>query len=154
MKVMVLGAGTMGSGIAQVFAQAGHDVVLRDLEMSRVEAGLKAVARNLGRAVAKGALTEEAKAEILGRIAPATELQAGADAALVVEAAVEDMAMMERPFSRLVTRTSDGICSVRWAAVNSLVSNTSPLAVRLPLKPGPYHEATPVSVCSYFSSGT
>lgn len=120
MKVMVLGAGTMGSGIAQVFAQAGHDVVLRDLEMSRVEAGLKAVARNLGRAVAKGALTEEAKAEVLGRIAPATELQAGADAALVVEAAVEDMAVKTKVFAEL-----DALCGPDAI----LATNTSSLSI-------------------------
>jgi 3-hydroxybutyryl-CoA dehydrogenase len=120
MKIMVLGAGTMGSGIAQAFAQAGHGVVLRDLDASRVEAGMKTVAKSLGRAVVKGALTEEAKAEILGRITPATELQAGAEAALVVEAAVEDMAIKKRIFAEL-----DALCGPEAI----LATNTSSLSV-------------------------
>ena len=120
MKIMVLGAGTMGSGIAQAFAQAGHGVVLRDLDASRVEAGMKTVAKSLGRAVVKGALTEEAKAEILGRITPATELQAGAEAALVVEAAVEDMAIKKRIFAEL-----DALCGPETI----LATNTSSLSV-------------------------
>jgi 3-hydroxybutyryl-CoA dehydrogenase len=120
MKIMVLGAGTMGSGIAQAFAQAGHGVVLRDLDASRVEAGMKTVAKSLGRAVVKGALTEEAKAEILGRITPATELQAGSEAALVVEAAVEDMAIKKRIFAEL-----DALCGPETI----LATNTSSLSV-------------------------
>ena len=120
MKIMVLGAGTMGSGIAQAFAQAGHDVVLRDVDMDRAAAGLKVVGKNLGRAVAKGTLTEEAKAGILARIKPVTELQEGADAALVVEAAVEDMAIKKRIFAEL-----DALCGPETI----LATNTSSLSI-------------------------
>lgn len=120
MKIMVLGAGTMGSGIAQTFAQAGHAVVLRDVDMDRVAAGVKVVGKNLGRAVTKGALSEDEKAGILARIKPATELQEGADADLVVEAAVEDMAIKKRIFAEL-----DALCGPETI----LATNTSSLSI-------------------------
>ncbi len=101
MKIMVLGAGTMGSGIAQVAAQAGHLVILRDLDRAYVDKGLATIAKNLEKAVAKGNLAESAKAETLARITPTTELEAGRDADLVIEAAVENLDIKKKIFAEL-----------------------------------------------------
>ena len=67
-KVMVIGAGQMGSGIAQVCAQAGFDVVLNDMKQEFFERGIGVISKNLSRDVEKGRKTEEEKATILGRI--------------------------------------------------------------------------------------
>jgi 3-hydroxybutyryl-CoA dehydrogenase len=86
----VLGAGTMGHGIAQVLAQAGYTVVLRDIDQERVDAGLAKVGGNLDGAVERGKLEAAQKEEILGRITGETDLgKAVADAALIVEAVPE-----------------------------------------------------------------
>jgi len=120
MKVMVLGAGTMGSGIAQTFAQAGHQVILRDLEQTYAEKGVKTIAKNLDRAVSKGTMTEEAKNGILALVTATTELNLAADVDLVVEAAVENMAIKKKIFAEL-----DSICKPEAI----LASNTSSLSI-------------------------
>ena len=73
-KVMVIGAGQMGGGIAQVSAQAGYDVVQYDINMDLVNKGLALIDKNLARDVAKGKRTEDEKAAILGRIKPSMSL--------------------------------------------------------------------------------
>ncbi len=89
-RVSVIGAGTMGNGIAHVFAQLGSQVTLIDVSQPALDRALATVAKNLDRMVAKGSLTEEDKAATLGRIATATDLATGVAAAdLVVEAATE-----------------------------------------------------------------
>jgi len=89
-RVSVIGAGTMGNGIAHVFAQWGSQVTLIDVSQSALDRALATVAKNLDRMVAKGSVTEEDKAATLGRIATATDLATGVAAAdLVVEAATE-----------------------------------------------------------------
>jgi len=88
----VLGAGTMGHGIAHVAALAGFEVVLRDLEADRVAAGLAKILENLQKGVEKGKLTEEARAAAVGRLRGETALENalfGAD--VVIEAIVEDV---------------------------------------------------------------
>jgi len=120
MKVMVLGAGTMGAGIAQTFAQSGHRVILRDLEMAYAEKGLAGIAKNLDRAVTKGTMTAEAKAEIVGMSTAATDINLAKDVDLVVEAAVENMAIKKKIFAEL-----DAIC--KPSAI--LASNTSSLSI-------------------------
>ncbi len=91
MNVTVIGAGTMGNGIAHVFAQGGHAVTLVDLDQSRLDAARATIDQNLGRQVKKEKLTAEDAEETLGRIALETDLAAGVKAAdLVVEAATEN----------------------------------------------------------------
>ncbi|WP_366922254.1 3-hydroxybutyryl-CoA dehydrogenase [Metallumcola ferriviriculae] len=119
-KVMVLGAGTMGSGIAQVVAAAGNEVVLRDISQEFVDGGLGRIDKNLARAVKKGKLTPEQKDEITGRIKGSTELQDAADADLVIEAIVENMSIKSKVFGEL-----DGI--VPDSCI--LASNTSALSI-------------------------
>ncbi len=91
MNVTVIGAGTMGNGIAHVFAQGGHAVTLVDLDQSRLDAARATIDQNLGRQVKKEKLTADDAAETLGRIALETDLTAGVKKAdLVVEAATEN----------------------------------------------------------------
>jgi len=87
--VAVLGAGTMGNGIAHVFARAGYSVILRDLEQRFLERGLESVAKNLDREIKKGKLAETERAAVLSRISLATEMSAIANAQFVVEAVPE-----------------------------------------------------------------
>jgi len=89
-KVAVVGAGTMGNGIAHVFAQHGWDVALVDLEPEALERSLKTIATNIERLVKKGAGSREEGAETLARITPSTKLEAAKDADIVVEAATEN----------------------------------------------------------------
>ena len=91
MNVSVIGGGTMGNGIAHVFAQHGHAVTLIDLDQDRLDAALGTIGKNLDRQVKKELLTEEEKAETLGRITTGTSVTDGVTGAdLVVEAATEN----------------------------------------------------------------
>lgn len=119
-KVCVLGAGTMGAGIAQAFAAKGFDVVLRDIKDEFVERGIKGIDKNLSRSVTKGKITEEAKTEILTRITGTVDLNQAADCDLVVEAAVENMKIKQEIFKEL-----DNICKPETI----LASNTSSLSI-------------------------
>ena len=120
-KVCVLGAGIMGSGIAQVVAAAGFEVSIRDIEDRFVEKGLTTIKFHLDRAVEKEKIkTKEAKA-ILGRIKGTTDLrEAPAKSDLVIEAVVEDMRVKKEVFAEL-----DAIC--KPDAI--LASNTSGLSI-------------------------
>jgi 3-hydroxybutyryl-CoA dehydrogenase len=119
-KIMVVGAGQMGGGIAQVCAQAGFEVVLRDIEESLVEKGLAVIAGNLQRSVDKGKISEEEKVAITGRIKGALDLKFGADADIVIEAIVEKIEIKKELFREL-----DQICPSNTV----LASNTSSLPI-------------------------
>lgn len=100
-KIMVIGAGQMGGGIAQVSAQAGYDTVQYDINMDLVNKGLAIVEKNLTRDVSKGKKSEEDKAAILGRIKPSIKLEDAADCDLVIEAIVENFDIKKQVFSQL-----------------------------------------------------
>ncbi|MEY4013735.1 MAG: 3-hydroxybutyryl-CoA dehydrogenase [Pseudomonadota bacterium] len=85
----VIGAGTMGNGIAQAFACAGRSVVLQDIQASALEKAIQTIGNSLDRLIKKGSLTEVQKQEALGRIQTATNVQALGEVELVVEAATE-----------------------------------------------------------------
>lgn len=119
-KVMVLGAGTMGSGIAQVVAQAGYEVVIRDIEKSFVDKGLSSIEKNLARLVERGKLPAEKKAEIEGRITGCVDLIDGKDADLVIEAIIEDLELKKKVYQELDEK-------VKPDAI--LASNTSSLSI-------------------------
>jgi 3-hydroxybutyryl-CoA dehydrogenase len=89
--VAVLGAGTMGNGIAHVFARAGYGVILRDVEQRFLDRGMETIAKNLDREVKKGKLTEAEKPEVLGRLKPVTDFAAIAAADFIVEAVPEKL---------------------------------------------------------------
>ena len=89
-RIMVVGAGFMGSGIAQVMAAAGYDVVLMDIADGFVRKGVAAIEKNLAGSVAKGKLAEADKTATLGRIIATTELTPARDCDLVIEAIIEN----------------------------------------------------------------
>ncbi len=127
-RVGVVGAGTMGSGIAQVAAQSGFDVVLVDISSAALAKGLATIAKSLERLVAKGKLTPEASAAAQAKLASAGELEALAGCDLVVEAVVEKFDVKRQVLSALdkvlpahailATNTSS-ISITRLAAVTS-----------------------------------
>jgi 3-hydroxybutyryl-CoA dehydrogenase len=120
MRVAVLGAGTMGNGIAQVFAQHGHDVVLRDLDQAILDRARGQIDKSLARLAEKGKIGPEDRAAALGRIAATTDLAAASDADLVVEAVVENLEVKQRIFQELDRLT-------RPEAI--LASNTSAISI-------------------------
>src|SRR6202011_3228314 len=89
--VGVLGAGTMGNGIAHVFARAGYHVILRDVEKRFLDHGIETISKNLDREVKKGKITEGDKPGIVARLKPATDVVALAPADFVVEAVPEQL---------------------------------------------------------------
>lgn len=119
-KIMVIGAGQMGGGIAQVCAQSGYPVVLRDIEDRFVERGMGIITKNLQRNVDKGRMTEEEKNAVLGRFKGTTDLKDGADSDIVIEAAIENMEIKADLFREL-----DEMCPPHTI----LASNTSSLPI-------------------------
>lgn len=119
-RIAVIGAGTMGNGIAQVFAGQGNDVTLIDVQQAALDKGLETIKGSLARVVKKGTLTEADAAATLGRVKPASDLAAAKDAALVVEAASENPAVKFSIFEKL-----DGIC----APGTILATNTSSISI-------------------------
>jgi 3-hydroxybutyryl-CoA dehydrogenase len=99
--IMVIGAGQMGSGIAQVCAQGGYDVFLNDLKPEFVERGLAGIKKNLNRQVDKGRMTAEQLDAVVGRITASTDLQDAGKVDLVIEAAVENMDIKAKIFAQL-----------------------------------------------------
>lgn len=98
-NITVIGGGTMGNGIAHVFAQHGFEVTLVDVAAAALDKALATIAKNLDRQVAKGTLTEDDKVATLRRIHPMTDLKEGvAGADLVVEAATENVALKLKIF--------------------------------------------------------
>jgi 3-hydroxybutyryl-CoA dehydrogenase len=104
-KVGVVGCGLMGSGIAQVAAQAGFPTVVREVSAELVEKGLRGIEKNLARLVEKGSLTEAAKNEIQGRLKGTTRLEDLKDCDVIVEAIVEQLPAKRELFGAL-----DAIC--------------------------------------------
>ena len=119
-KIAVLGAGIMGAGIAQVAAQAGYAVILRDLQMSLVKDGLQTIEDNLDRFIKKGKLEPAEKQTIITRIHGTIDLAELNDVDLVIEAVVENMAVKRQIFAEL-----DNICP----AHTILATNTSSLSI-------------------------
>ena len=119
-KIFVLGAGTMGAGIVQAFAQKGFEVIVRDIKDEFVDRGLAGIQKNVEKLAAKGKITEEDKDAILSRVSGTTDLNLAADCDLVVEAAVENMKIKREIFAQL-----DEICKPETI----LASNTSSLSI-------------------------
>ncbi|MDM7923159.1 MAG: 3-hydroxybutyryl-CoA dehydrogenase [Pyrinomonadaceae bacterium] len=116
----VIGAGTMGNGIAQTAAASGYDVIMCDIKSEFVERGVANISKSLDRFVKKETMTEEQKAEVLGRIKTTTELAELKDCSLVVEAATENFEIKKQIFEKL-----DSICGPDAI----LSSNTSSISI-------------------------
>ena len=119
-RIGVVGAGTMGHGIAQVAAQAGLDVTLADVAPAALEKGLVGIGKSLDRLVAKGKLSADDKQSTLGRIRTAAELAPLAEAQLVVEAVVEKL-----PIKQSVLGELDRVCPPETI----LATNTSSISI-------------------------
>ena len=119
-KICVLGAGTMGSGIAQAFAVKGYEVIVRDIKDEFVQRGLAIISKNINKLASKGKITPEAAEEILSRISGTTELAHLDDVDLVIEAAVENMEIKKSIFREL-----DEVCKPETI----LATNTSSLSI-------------------------
>lgn len=100
-KIMVIGAGQMGSGIAQVCAQAGYDVLLNDIKEESYEKGRATIVRNLSRNVEKERMTEDEKTDTLNRISKSLDLNDASTVDIVIEAAVENMEIKRSIFAKL-----------------------------------------------------
>lgn len=100
-KVMVIGAGQMGSGIAQVCAMAGFDVILQDLKQEFLDRGMGGIDKNLQRQVDKDRMTSGEKAAIIARLQPSTDIQSASEVDIVIEAAVENMEIKSNIFKQL-----------------------------------------------------
>ena len=101
MKVGVVGTGTMASGIVQVFAQAGYDVIYVGRSQEKLDGVLGYITKNLDRAIERGKLDEDGKSTVLGRLTGSTEREALADADVIVEAIAEDMDIKKELFTDL-----------------------------------------------------
>ncbi|HAK41550.1 MAG TPA: 3-hydroxybutyryl-CoA dehydrogenase [Clostridium sp.] len=119
-KICVLGAGTMGSGIAQAFAAKGYEVIVRDIKDEFVQKGLGMIEKNIKKLATKGKITEEEAEEILSRVSGTTELSLLDDVDLIIEAAVENMEIKRQIFKEL-----DEICKPEAI----LATNTSSLSI-------------------------
>src|SRR5215470_5370665 len=119
-RVGVVGCGLMGSGIAQVCAQAGFPTVVREVNAELVDKGLKGIEKNLARLVEKGAITEGGKGEIRSRLRGVTSLDELRDSDVIVEAIVEQLPAKRELFSSL-----DSLCPPSTI----FASNTSSLTI-------------------------
>jgi len=120
-NITVIGSGTMGNGIAHVFAQCGYNVTLVDISKEALDRGIATITKNLDRQVTKGTLTEADKTATLARIAPVTDLSAGVSSAdLVVEAATENIDLKLKIF-RDIDAAAPAHCI--------LASNTSSISI-------------------------
>ena len=119
-QIAVIGAGLMGAGIAQVSAQAGHPVVLRDVTEQALQRGLDGIKASYEKFVSKGKLTADEATAALGRITTTTDLGAVAGADIVVEAVFEQLEVKEAVFRELDKLAKDGAV---------LASNTSAIPI-------------------------
>jgi len=119
-KIAVLGAGTMGAGIAQVAVVGGFSVRLVDLGQAQIDQGLERIQRSLNRLVEKGGLTPAHRDESLSRLSVSTSLEAFSEADLVIEAIIENLEIKRKTWSQL-----DQICRPETI----FASNTSSLSI-------------------------
>lgn len=119
-NIGVIGAGTMGNGIAQVCAQAGFDVTLLDIAQGALEKALATIGKNLDRQVSKGTLSEGDKLAALGRIRISTDYSVLKDAQLVIEAATENLDLKLKVLQQIAAQVS---------AECVIASNTSSLSI-------------------------
>jgi 3-hydroxybutyryl-CoA dehydrogenase len=100
-KVLVIGAGTMGAGIAQLCAQQGLEAVLTDISLDLSEGALKKIAAGLDKRIAKGKISEADKTDVLSRMTAAGDLSPAKDADMVIESVIEDLEIKKKVFAEL-----------------------------------------------------
>ncbi|MFV2047315.1 3-hydroxybutyryl-CoA dehydrogenase [Metabacillus sp. YM-086] len=119
-KIMVIGAGQMGSGIAQVCAMAGFQVVLHDMKQEIIEKGLTSIQKQLERQVEKGKLSEQDKDETLKRLIPSVSIEDAKEVDFIIEAVIEKMEVKTTLFQQLDTLAPEQVI---------LATNTSSLPI-------------------------
>jgi len=119
-KVLVIGAGTMGAGIAQLCAQQGMDAVLTDISLELSEGALAKITKGLDGRIAKGKITEADKQAVLSRMTAAGDLSPAADADIVIESVVENLDIKKKVFAELDERAK---------AETILATNTTSLSI-------------------------
>lgn len=119
-KVGVIGCGLMGSGIAQVCAEAGYDVIVREVEQKFLDKGLGGIGKLLSKNVEKGKITEERKNEVLARIKGTTSLDDLKGCDIIIEAIIEDLKVKQEIFGELHKLCGEGTI---------FASNTSSLCI-------------------------
>ncbi|MEO6725056.1 MAG: 3-hydroxyacyl-CoA dehydrogenase NAD-binding domain-containing protein, partial [Blastocatellia bacterium] len=119
-KVGVLGAGLMGAGIAQVAAASGHDVIVIEVNEGLLQKGLAGIEKSLAKFAEKGTITTVQKDETLARLKGSTKLEDLADADIIIEAIIENLAIKRETYAKL-----DGLCK----AETIFASNTSSLSI-------------------------
>ena len=119
-QIVVIGAGTMGNGIAHTAAASGFDVTLIDVAETFLDRGMATIATNLQRGVDKGKMTAEDKQQVLGRIRPTSDISAAANADIVIEAIIENLGAKTQLFANLDSLTG---------ADCILASNTSSISI-------------------------
>jgi 3-hydroxybutyryl-CoA dehydrogenase len=119
-QIVVIGAGTMGNGIAHTAAASGFDVTLIDVAEAFLERGMSAISSNLQRGVDKGKMTAEEKQQVIGRIRATSDINAAADADIVIEAIIENLAAKTQLFEKLDALTRPDCI---------LASNTSSISI-------------------------
>ena len=118
--VAVLGSGTMGNGIAHVFARAGYKVILRDVEQRFLDRGIDTIAKNLDREIKKGKLAESEKGTVLARVVPVTDMSAVSNADFLVEAVPEKLEIKRHVLTEADRLLRDDVI---------IASNTSSIAM-------------------------
>jgi 3-hydroxybutyryl-CoA dehydrogenase len=119
-QIVVIGAGTMGNGIAHTAAASGFDVTLIDVAEAFLDRGMSTISSNLQRGVDKGKITAEEKQQVLGRIRATSEIASASDADIVIEAIIENLAAKTRLFEKLDALTRPDCI---------LASNTSSISI-------------------------
>jgi len=119
-RIGVLGAGTMGNGIAQVAAQSGYEVVMRDIEQRFIDGGMESIQKNLSKGVKKGRITEEQMETTLSRIKPTLDMGDLSGSDLVIEAVIEDAELKKSAF-----REIDELCGDHVI----IATNTSSISI-------------------------
>jgi 3-hydroxybutyryl-CoA dehydrogenase len=119
-NISVIGAGTMGNGIAHTFAQFGYDVNLIDVEKAYLDKAISTITKNLDRQLSKGTINEDQKKETLNKIKTSTELDEAKDSDLVIEAATENEQVKDKIFEKLSQVCKPGAI---------LASNTSSISI-------------------------
>ncbi len=119
-RIGVLGAGTMGNGIAQVAAQSGHQVVMRDIEQRFIDSGMEMIRKNLSRSVEKGRMTEDEKEAVLSRITSTLKMEDLSGSDVFIEAVIEDAQLKKKVFEE-----ADALCGEHTI----FATNTSSISI-------------------------
>ncbi len=118
-KIGVIGAGQMGSGIAQIAAAHGHDIIFLDVSQERVDAGIKSISAQTGKLVGKGRMTEDERKDLLGRITGTTDYADFGACDLVIEAATENEEIKRSIFKSLVPNLkADAIIATNTSSIS------------------------------------